>query len=70
MRCHKIQLFVHIIVIINIFLFSAIVSAQKSVTKKEICNGTNLFDMQGNIINAHGGGFLKVGKYYYWIGEN
>ena len=46
------------------------ISAQNTVTKTEIINGANLIDMQGNIINAHGGGFLKVGKYYYWIGEN
>ena len=35
-----------------------------------ISNGSEYFDMQGNIINAHGGGFLKIDNYYYWIGEN
>ncbi len=35
-----------------------------------VVNGQELTDTQGNIINAHGGGFLKVGDYYYWIGEN
>ena len=38
--------------------------------KKVIVNGTSLTDQNGQIINAHGGGFLKVGQYYYWIGEN
>jgi beta-xylosidase len=35
-----------------------------------VVNGQELTDTQGNIINAHGGGFLKVGEFYYWIGEN
>ena len=70
MRCQKIQLFVLIIALVNIFLFNANINAQTSVNKTEIINGTDLTDTQGNIINAHGGGFLKVGKYYYWIGEN
>ena len=35
-----------------------------------VVNGQALTDTQGNIINAHGGGFLKVGEYFYWIGEN
>jgi Beta-xylosidase len=39
-------------------------------TQKTIVNGGNYTDTSGKIINAHGGGFLKVGKYYYWIGEN
>ncbi|HLP04425.1 MAG TPA: family 43 glycosylhydrolase [Paludibacter sp.] len=38
--------------------------------RKLIENGSHLTDTQGNPIRAHGGGFLKVGKYYYWIGEN
>ena len=38
--------------------------------RKELTNGAPMHDMQGNVINAHGGGFLKVGEYYYWIGEN
>jgi 4-O-beta-D-mannosyl-D-glucose phosphorylase len=35
-----------------------------------IKNGNPMVDMDGKPINAHGGGFLKVGDYYYWIGEN
>jgi beta-xylosidase len=44
--------------------------AQTTASRQSITNGLNLTDTQGNIINAHGGGLLKVGKYYYWIGEN
>lgn len=70
MRNQKKQLFVHFIAFFSIFLFCTNICAQTSVTKTEIINGADLTDTQGNIINAHGGGFLKVGKYYYWIGEN
>lgn len=37
---------------------------------KKLTNGAPMHDTQGNVINAHGGGFLKIGEYYYWIGEN
>lgn len=33
-------------------------------------NGDLLFDTTGKVINAHGGGILKKGDVYYWIGEN
>jgi beta-xylosidase len=58
------------ITLILITFFVANSYAQNSATGKSIANGSNLTDTQGNIINAHGGGVLKVGKYYYWIGEN
>ncbi|MDD4970572.1 MAG: family 43 glycosylhydrolase [Paludibacter sp.] len=38
--------------------------------KTHIANGENFTDTRGNSINAHGGGFIKVDDYYYWIGEN
>ncbi len=43
---------------------------QNNILKTRLMNGKTLTDLQGNAINAHGGGFLKLGKYYYWIGEN
>ncbi|WP_320053350.1 family 43 glycosylhydrolase [uncultured Acetobacteroides sp.] len=46
------------------------VAAQKTEAKTTIVNGAVHTDIAGNLINAHGGGFLKVGEYYYWIGEN
>ncbi|WP_440067055.1 RICIN domain-containing protein [Streptosporangium sp. OZ121] len=35
-----------------------------------ITNGTQFRDTAGNPLQAHGGGVLKVGTYYYWFGEN
>ncbi|HEY5507567.1 MAG TPA: family 43 glycosylhydrolase [Paludibacter sp.] len=54
-----------------IFLFLITNSfSQNLPTKTALINGTSFTDNEGNVINAHGGGFLKVGNYYYWIGEN
>ena len=33
-------------------------------------NGVVWADTSGNPIQAHGGGIIKVGDYYYWFGEN
>lgn len=56
---------------ILILFLSAITTHSKLYAQTDIVvNGQELTDTQGNIINAHGGGFLKVGDYYYWIGEN
>ncbi len=33
-------------------------------------NGIQWADTSGNPIQAHGGGVIKVGNYYYWFGEN
>ncbi|NNC11826.1 family 43 glycosylhydrolase [Planctomonas sp. JC2975] len=35
-----------------------------------IPNGRTWYDTSGNPIQAHGGGVIKVGSWYYWIGEN
>ncbi|MFY1692327.1 RICIN domain-containing protein [Plantactinospora sp. WMMB782] len=35
-----------------------------------ITNGTQFRDTGGNLLQAHGGGVLKVGDHYYWFGEN
>jgi hypothetical protein len=34
-----------------------------------ITSGTEWRDVQDNPVNAHGGGMIKVGSTYYWIGE-
>ena len=67
---HTKQLFVQLITFCSLFLFSITIGAQSSVPKTKIVNGVDFTDAQGNSINAHGGGMLKVGKYYYWVGEN
>lgn len=53
-----------------IFLFANTIQAQEYIQKTNIVNGKDFTDTAGNIINAHGGCILKVGEYYYWIGEN
>lgn len=57
-----------------ILLFLGIVVSGYGATpeklRKELTNGAPMHDTQGHVINAHGGGFLKIGEYYYWIGEN
>jgi hypothetical protein len=35
-----------------------------------IVPGATWTDTSGNVIQAHGGGFLKVGSTYYWYGED
>lgn len=35
-----------------------------------VYNGIQWADTSGNPIDAHGGGVIKVGAYYYWFGEN
>ncbi|KAF5338437.1 hypothetical protein D9758_012214 [Tetrapyrgos nigripes] len=35
-----------------------------------IVPGATWTDTSGNIIQAHGGGFLKVGSTFYWFGED
>jgi len=54
-----------------IFCFFALgYMSVEAQTKTALINGTSFTDSEGKVINAHGGGLLKVGNYYYWIGEN
>ena len=55
------------------FIFMFLITnsySQNLPTKTALINGTSFTDSEGKVINAHGGGLLKVGNYYYWIGEN
>lgn len=70
MRNTKIRLFVKLIILASFTLNITTIYSQSKSTKINIINGEKFTDTQGNTINAHGGGFLKVGDYYYWIGEN
>ena len=36
----------------------------------KITNGVQWLDTAGNVISAHGGGFLQKDVYFYWFGEN
>lgn len=51
-------------------MFALMSAAMVAQEKEYIVNGAEWVDTEGNVINAHGGGMLKVGEYYYWIGEN
>ncbi|WP_329491715.1 RICIN domain-containing protein [Kitasatospora sp. NBC_01246] len=35
-----------------------------------VTSGTQFADTAGNPVQAHGGGVIKVGQYYYWFGED
>jgi len=48
-------------------LFSKPVSAASALS---LINAIQWADTSGNPIQAHGGGMIKVGTYYYWFGEN
>ncbi|MDQ6422809.1 RICIN domain-containing protein [Paenibacillus sp. LHD-117] len=48
----------------SVFVFPA------SAAPVTIDNGFQFKDTSGNPIQAHGGGILKSGSYYYWFGEN
>lgn len=71
-KAQKIALLVQILAIMTSCLFVIGVKAQTQISAKKswIVNGVDHIDTQGNVINAHGGGLLKVGKFYYLIGEN
>ncbi len=49
-------------------LFTAVGTAQAAPVS--IDNATQFNDPNGNPVQAHGGGVVKVGEYYYWFGEN
>lgn len=51
--------------ILVVLYSSGTVSAASGV----IVSGTTWNDNNGNPVNAHGGGMIKVGSTYYWIGE-
>ncbi|MCH7397800.1 glycoside hydrolase family 43 protein [Belliella sp. DSM 107340] len=51
-----------------LFLLSVAVHAQKG--RKEFTPGKEWLDTEGQVINAHGAGFLFENGTYYWFGES
>ncbi|MCP2246626.1 RICIN domain-containing protein [Lentzea aerocolonigenes] len=51
-------------------LLSSLVITSASAAPVVITNATQFTDTTGAVVHAHGGGVLKVGAYYYWLGEN
>ncbi|MBB6635179.1 RICIN domain-containing protein [Cohnella thailandensis] len=65
-RCFKLT--IALIVVLATFVgFGGFASAAPVTITN---NGFQFKDTSGNVIQAHGGGVIKVGSYYYWFGEN
>lgn len=59
------------LIIISLFCLGLhATQAQFNADTKTIRNGGLHLDTQGNVINAHGSGFLQHGDTWYWVGEN
>ncbi len=69
MKQQRFRLFIRYAIIIG-GLLAGFVNSSAQSAKTSMNNGSVWADLNGKTINAHGGGFIKVGKYYYWIGEN
>jgi Ricin-type beta-trefoil lectin domain-like/Glycosyl hydrolases family 43 len=48
----------------------AIIANAANAATVSLLNGTQFTTTTGTPIQAHGGGVIKVGSYYYWFGEN
>src|SRR5262245_66501131 len=55
-----------LLLIVLVALFAGAASAAPI----NVLNGTQFTTTTGTPIQAHGGGVIKVGPYYYWFGEN
>ncbi|MFJ9584082.1 RICIN domain-containing protein [Streptomyces acidicola] len=60
-----------ILLALALALAGALVTAGPAqAAPQTLTNGTQFTDTSGNPVQAHGGGVIKVGSYYYWFGEN
>lgn len=63
-----------VVLIITFLLISMVIAVQfpprVSAATVNVVNGIQFTDTNGNIVHAHGSGMIKVGNYYYWLGEN
>src|SRR5262245_19201794 len=50
--------------------FMALFASAANAAQVSVLNGTQFTTTTGTPIQAHGGGAIKVGPYYYWFGEN
>jgi hypothetical protein len=53
-----------------VLLSPMVITVPASAAPVVITNATQFTDTTGAVVHAHGGGVLKVGDYYYWLGEN
>jgi hypothetical protein len=65
--------FIRVVMMLVLIAISALAvlhsSGKVSAASGVIVSGTTWNDNNGNPVNAHGGGMIKVGNTYYWIGE-
>ncbi|MFC3574600.1 RICIN domain-containing protein [Streptomyces yaanensis] len=60
-----------ILLALGLALIGALATAGPAqAAPQTITNGTQFTDTAGNLVQAHGGGVIKVGGYYYWFGED
>ena len=58
-----------LVLLLGVFTLLA-AGAQAQAAPVTVTNGTQFTDTTGAVVHAHGGGVIKVGAYYYWLGEN
>lgn len=63
---HQKKLFVYILLVCLVTIF---ISACTRTSQRGIVPGTVWYDVEGNPINAHGGGIMYHDEVYYWYGE-
>ncbi len=59
-----------ILAILGVILGFLAVTQPAQATTVTRYPGTVEYDTSGNVIQAHGGGLIKVGSTYYWLGED
>lgn len=63
---HQKKLFVYILLVCLVTIF---ISACTRTSQRGIVPGAVWYDVEGNPINAHGGGIMYHDEVYYWYGE-
>lgn len=69
MNKHVISVFMVAMLLVSV-LGGAPWAKEAQAATVNVTNGIQFTDTNGNIVHAHGGGMLKQGSYYYWLGEN
>lgn len=68
MRFMKVKMWLLVFMVMSIaFSISIPIASAASVS---IANGSQFIATDGSSVQAHGGGMIKVGSYYYWLGED
>ncbi len=65
-KLQKFRMLFIIIAALSLMLIPMIVQAAEVA----VPNGVQFQDTDANLVNAHGGGIIQVGNYYYWYGEH